>query len=454
MEVALSSQLSSSAASAELEKNSRHSHLSALLEISLAMGREVHLVNVLRVIMQKTTELLEAERSSLFLYDGKKDELWSMVAQGLEIEEIRFPSGTGIAGDVAATLKTANIPDAWEDPRFNPDFDKKTGFRTRSVLCMPLINSEGALTGVIQALNKKDGGIFQEDDELLMEALGAQSIIAVERALMVEEHVERQRMQEVLSLARDIETSMMPKGFSEPSDKFGIDLAAVYDPATEVGGDFYDFFMLDDRRLCFTIGDVSGKGMPAALFMVMAKTFIRAIGRDAQGPSAILTRVNEELCRDNEKMMFVTVFLAIIDVRTGMVSYCNGGHNPPYVLCADGSIRMLQREHGPLLGIDDAAVYKEDAFTLGAGDAVYLYTDGVDEAYDADGELYSIERLEAVLSSCAGFSSGGIIERLRRSIKDFARGAAPSDDITMLVLKYAAGRPHENKEPHKNNGGI
>jgi GAF domain-containing protein len=266
------------------------------------MGREVHLVNVLQVIMQKTTELLEAERSSLFLYDPVKDELWSMVAQGLEIAEIRFASGAGIAGDVAATLRTANVPDAWEDRRFNPEFDKKTGFRTRSVLCMPLINAEGRLTGVIQALNKKDGGVFDDDDERLMEALGAQSVIAVERALMVESYVENQRMQEVLTLARDVETSMMPGGFDELAEKFGIDL-----------------------------------------------------------------------------------------------------------------------------------------------------TDGVDEAYDADGGLFTIERLEAVLKTCAGSSSGRIIDRFREAISDFSRGAAQSDDITMLVLKYAPTAQHDNNALHKNN---
>jgi sigma-B regulation protein RsbU (phosphoserine phosphatase) len=273
---------------------------------------------------------------------------------------------------------------------------------------------------------------------------------------MVEAYDEKQRMQEVLTLARDIGT----RGFDKLAEKFDIDLKAAYYPATEVGGDFYDFFMLDDGRLCFIIGDVSGKGMPAALFMVMTKTYIRALCRDDDGPAAILLRVNEELCRDNDKMMFITVFLGILDVRTGMALYCNGGHNPPYLLRGDGVIQALKSDQGPLLGIDADAVYKESAFTLGAGDAVYLYTDGVDEAYDADGGLFTIERLEAVLKTCAGSSSGRIIDRFREAISDFSRGAAQSDDITMLVLKYAPPAQHNNKAQHKNNalhennGGI
>src|SRR5215831_15411862 len=135
-------------------------NLRTLLGVSKAMAREVQLDNLLQVIMEKTTEIMEADRSSLFLYDEARSELWSKIAQGLELKEIRFPIGVGIAGDVARTRKTANIPDAHRDPRFNPDFDKQTNYRTRSMLCLPLINTEDRLVGVIQTLNKKNGEVF------------------------------------------------------------------------------------------------------------------------------------------------------------------------------------------------------------------------------------------------------------------------------------------------------
>ena len=133
-------------------------NLHTLLEVSKAMAKEVQLDNLLQVIMEKTTEIMEADRSSLFLYDESRGELWSKIAQGLELKEIRFPLGVGIAGDVAKTRKIANIPDAPEDPRFNPDFDRQTNYHTRSVLCLPLINGDGKLVGVIQTLNKKNEG--------------------------------------------------------------------------------------------------------------------------------------------------------------------------------------------------------------------------------------------------------------------------------------------------------
>ena len=146
-------------------------NLNALLEVSRALGAEMHLDSLLPVIIQKTTEVMDAERSSLFIYDSDTDELWSKVAEGLDEKEIRFPSGIGIAGDVAKSLKTANIPDAYDDDRFNPEFDKQTNFRTKSVLCMPMKTRKGELIGVIQVLNKTDGGVFLEQDEVLLERI-------------------------------------------------------------------------------------------------------------------------------------------------------------------------------------------------------------------------------------------------------------------------------------------
>ena len=139
-------------------------NLNALLDVSKALGAEMKLDNLLPVIISKTTEVIDAERSSLFIYDEDTNEIWSKVAEGMESKEIRFPVGVGIAGDVAKTLKTGNIPDAYKDDRFNPAFDKQTNYRTKSILCMPMLNNEGTLVGVVQVLNKKDGSTFDDKD--------------------------------------------------------------------------------------------------------------------------------------------------------------------------------------------------------------------------------------------------------------------------------------------------
>jgi len=285
--------MSNTPASDDTARQLRNLH--TLLEVSKAMAREVRLDNLLQVIMEKTTEVMEADRSSLFLYDESRNELWSKIAQGLELKEIRFPVGVGIAGDVAKTRQVANIPDAQQDPRFNPDFDKQTNYHTGAVLCLPLLNTEGKLVGVIESLNKKNGGVFDEEDESLLEALAAHAAVALERARLTEAYVEKQRMEEALKLAHEIQMSILPKIFPPFPQRREFDLYAMIEPAREVGGDFYDFFLTNDDQLCFAIGDVSGKGVPASLFMAVTKTLLRVIATRARRPEAVLAELNNEL---------------------------------------------------------------------------------------------------------------------------------------------------------------
>jgi len=230
-----------------MSENHQVRNLNALLEVAKALGGEMQLDNLLPIILQKTTEVMDADRSSLFIYDESTNELWSKVAEGLDEKEIRFPVGIGIAGDVAKTLKTANIIDAYDDDRFNPEFDKKTNYRTKSVLCMPMMNNEGNLVGVVQVLNKKDGESFGSQDENLLEALSVQAGVAIQRAQLLVAFVEKQRIQESLKLAADIQMGMLPKNFPAFPDRDDFDLFASIIPAKEVGGDFYDFFLIDEE---------------------------------------------------------------------------------------------------------------------------------------------------------------------------------------------------------------
>ena len=282
--------------------------------------------------MEKAAEVMDADRATLFLYDESRNELWSKTTQRLEIKEIRLPLGVGIAGNVAKTRTPINIPDTYADARFDPDFDKETGYRTRSILCLPLIGNGDRLIGVIQVLNKKDQEVFNEADESLLGGLSAHITVALERARLIEAYVEKQRMEEALKLAHDIQMSMVPKIFPPFPDRSEFDIFATLAPAKEVGGDFYDFFFIDDDHLCFAVGDVSGKGVPASLFMAVTKTLFRATASNGGTPGEILARLNAEICRDNESCMFVTLFCAILNIRTGQVDYSNGGHNLPYYL--------------------------------------------------------------------------------------------------------------------------
>ena len=283
-------------------------NLNALLRVSKALATEIILDDLLQVIVQEAAEVLDADRATLFLYDESRDELWSKTTQRLEIKEIRVPLGVGIAGTVAKTRKLINIPDTYADARFNPDFDKATGYRTRSILCMPLIGNGDRLIGVIQVLNKKDQEAFNEADESLLDGLSAHITVALERARLIEAYIEKERMEEALKLAHDIQMSMLPKIFPPFPERREFDIFATIAPAKEVGGDLYDFFFIDDDHLCFAIGDVSGKGVPASLFMAVTKTLFKATAGNGGTPGEILARLNTEICRDNESCMFVTLF--------------------------------------------------------------------------------------------------------------------------------------------------
>jgi phosphoserine phosphatase RsbU/P len=243
------------------------------------------------------------------------------------------------------------------------------------------------------------------------------------------------RLEADLDQARRLQMSMVPQSFPAPDARFPWDIHASMDPAWEVGGDLYDVFAAADGRLWFFIGDVSGKGMPAALFMARTKSIIRIVTElmPAAGPADVVARVNRELCLNNDGMMFVTLFLGMLDPASGTLSYCNAGHNPPYRLSGT-AVAAIEDAAGIVLGIEPAAAYVGGALTLSADDGLFLYTDGVTEAFNGADEPFGEERLATVLSgqqrSCAG-----MVEAVAAAIAAFTGDAPRSDDIAMLALR-------------------
>jgi phosphoserine phosphatase RsbU/P len=280
----------------------------------------------------------------------------------------------------------------------------------------------------------------------------AESFINMKRTLqrylddLKETTASKERIESELKIAHDIQMSMVPKTFPPFPDRKEFDIYATLIPAREVGGDFYDFFFIDDQRLCFAIGDVSGKGVPASLFMALTKTMFRATGgRQNVTAETILSRLNAEICRDNDSCMFVTVFCALLNVGTGQVEYSNAGHNLPYVLC-DGAVTALTNTGGMALGVDDSASFHTGRVVLKPGDHLVLYTDGVTEAMNRDDELFSEGRLETTLQEVKGQSSKEVIEKITKDVQTFAAGAPQSDDITLLVLGYIGlGQTNQRK---------
>jgi len=271
--------------------------------------------------------------------------------------------------------------------------------------------------------------------------LGMGIFIFIIHNLIKEKETQKQKelIESELSVAREIQMSIVPKIFPPFPGRQEFDVFAVIEPAKEVGGDLYDYFLLDDDHLCFTIGDVSGKGVPASLFMAVTKTLIKAKADIKLGPNEILYAVNNELCEDNDSGMFVSEFLGILKISTGEIVYSNGGHNLPYVLRRDGSLKMLPKMGGMALGVMDEMSYHCAEVKLHAGDSLVMYTDGVTEAMNEAGELFGEEGLEQALTGLIGKTARDEVDVILQSTREFVNGAKQSDDITIVVLQYTGG---------------
>lgn len=240
------------------------------------------------------------------------------------------------------------------------------------------------------------------------------------------------RLRQELQIARDMQASVLPR---RPMRHRNLSIVGRMKPALEVGGDFYDYFRIDDDRVGIVIADVSGKGVPASLFMMITRTLLKAAGSTGDGPGACLGRVNDLLEAENDAAMFVTVFFGVIDVATGTLVYANGGHNPPLLLRPDGSTMVLAPLGDPILAVVPGAAFREARLALAPGDALLLYTDGLTEAFSAAGEEFGDQRLIAALAGARGGTSAEIADHCLAVVDAFAAGAAQSDDMTCLVAR-------------------
>jgi sigma-B regulation protein RsbU (phosphoserine phosphatase) len=252
----------------------------------------------------------------------------------------------------------------------------------------------------------------------------------------------KERMESELNIGRDIQMSMLPLEFPAFPHRKDFDVHAMLHPAREVGGDFYDLFLIDDNHFCFCVGDVSGKGVPAALFMAVTKTLIKSRAANDLAPASILSHVNTELSQRNESCMFVTVFLAILDLREGVLAYSNAGHNPPYLKRTDGTLVRIDQRHGPIIGAAEGLAYSQDSLSLSDGDLLFLYTDGVTEAMDSANSLYTEDRLRDLLSLHTFDSVEAAVRVSADDVWAFQGAAEQADDVTVLSVVYS-GRTEE-----------
>ena len=259
--------------------------------------------------------------------------------------------------------------------------------------------------------------------------------INLQRKAMIE-HDQLISIRQDLNVAREIQQGILPKIFPPFPHRNDFEIFASMTAAKEVGGDFYDFFMIDNDRLGFVIGDVSGKGIPAAIFMAVSRTLIRATGLKGMSPGECLHNVNNLLCNESVSSMFVTVFYGIMNMKTGYLDYANAGHNPPYLFKNDGSILKVKSAGNTVLGCFEDLPFATRSVRLEPNDGIVLFTDGVTEAFDRDENIYGDERLQNLISSLRNLTANLVINTIIEDVNMFARGMAQADDITLLSLKY------------------
>ena len=339
----------------------------------------------------------------------------------------------GITQQVLISGNAEIVNNVLDDPRYQLCHGSLIDIQ--AILCTPL-KTRDKIFGVLNVVSRNSIN-FSAAEAKVLNLLASQVAVAIGRVNMMNDRVAQERYQESLKLSQSIQMGMLSTAFPRFSQGSTIDLFAYIQPAREVGGDFYDFFHLDEKTLLIAIGDVSGKGVPAALFMVMVKTLVRAIAKQHEFPDQMMGALNPELCRDNDAMMFVTLFLATLNLDTKQMNYSYGGHNPPLYLSKFGIVSMLPGDAGTALGIFDEATFSMESMQLNAGDSILFYTDGINEAMNINYEEYGENRLCDLLTGCAENNAQELIEIVTADVNVFTKGAEQSDDITLLALQLS-----------------
>ncbi|MBM4019443.1 MAG: GAF domain-containing protein [Planctomycetes bacterium] len=408
-----------------------HRNLEIILGVARRLAYEPRLDPLLRSIAEETCNLLDAERATLFLYDATADELYSRIVTKSEIEVIRFPAGRGIAGAVARQKACLVIPDAYADPRFNPEVDRNTGWRTRNMLAVPMTNLEGRLVGVLEALNKR-AGPFSETDMSLLTALAAQAGVALERARLLEEFLAKRRLENEMELARDIQAGLLPQSPPRPP---GLDLAGWSRPSEYAGGDFFDLFEWGPDRVGMMLGDAVGHGVGPALLAAETRALVRALALREERPDEVLAGANRLLANDVTDGRFVTLALAAVEARTGAAAYASAGQGPLLVLRASGEAVQLPSTGLPLGILPDASFDSPPAIQLAAGDALVLISDGIFECDTREGKELGIE---AVIDAARSHLPAGAAVMLK-ALEDLTDRASPNgkfrDDRTAVAAR-------------------
>ncbi|MCK9554587.1 SpoIIE family protein phosphatase [bacterium] len=407
------------------------SDLKKLITVGGIINSTLDINELLDRAMKVAENIMNVEASALMLLDEKTDELVFKIAHGdagEKIKEIRLRKGQGIGGWVAREQKPLIINDVENDSRHFKGADEHSGFKTRAILCVPL-TAKNKTIGVLQVLNPIEKEGFGDEDRELLESFSSMVAIAVENARMHKRLLERQRVEHELEIGHQIQQNFLPSEF--PSYE-NLILSARNIPALELGGDFYDFLDFGGGKVGLVIGDVSGKGVPAALFMVRAMSEIRFHASLFKGVGKLMEEINNALVDQSMLGMFITLLIGILDYKEKVITFANAGHHPFVIRGADGEIRELLCRTGLPAGIMPGVKYEQSVAKINGGETIIGYTDGITEARNAKGEEFGEEKLK-VLIEHKKLDAGEIIQYILDEVKTFSRDVPQHDDLTLIA---------------------
>jgi len=373
-------------------------------------------------------DLVAADRCSIWLADPDHGELRTKVAHG--VPEIRIPAGRGLVGACIETNETLLVNDTATDPRFAGQVDRESGYVTRSMVVIPLHGSGGKVIGALQALNKPGG--FSPDDVNLLRLAAAYAASAIETQRLRQEAEAARLVYRELEIALSVQQRLLPE---QAPDAEGLECAAFCRPAKFVGGDYYDFIALPGDSLAFTVGDVSGKGIAAAMLMASLQSLLRSeMARAPVSLANLMNKFNDAVCRSSAPERYSTLFCGRIDRQRRSLTYVNAGHVSPMLLRSSGTLERLDTGGMPV-GLFDLARYEEGRVDLASGDVLVCYSDGISEATNSAGNLWEEEELEHVLRQSARCPASELVEKIVEAADAYAAGAEQSDDMTLVALR-------------------
>ncbi|HEY2392448.1 MAG TPA: GAF domain-containing SpoIIE family protein phosphatase [Candidatus Angelobacter sp.] len=425
------------------EKDKRINQLSLLFEATRLLNSTLDLAELLELILKIARSEVKAERGTVFLVDGKREEIWSIAASGLDHQEIRIPFGKGIAGRVAVSGEMVNTEDAYTLEYFDPGFDQRLNYRTKSLLSMPIKHHSGEIVGVLQLLNAQSGK-FTVDDVGFLNKLSGHMAMALENAQMHRDTMEKQRMERELSLARSIQHRLLPEA---PPIVPGYDIAVLSDFCFDVAADYYDFINLGPQSLLLVSAEVEGKGVSSALIMANLQATLRALVMHLHSLEVLAFSLNEMLYTYTKAGKHLSVFLGLIDTRRNILQYVNAGHVPPILVRGKtGEVKLLE-EGGTVIGLFPQVDYTRGSVKLEKDDVFVCSTDGILQISDDEKHQYGARRLTDFVRRHRERTAQGIADAVLAEVSAYSTASMNDDDKVLIVMKVTADTDAAVEEP-------